>query len=103
MRYIGILALCGIILAGCATAQPTPRSAPSPTLYWYWAGAGPHTSAQQFNQDKYACLQDYRNSQSLMPVRRDALTELQFMNLHQHICLESHGLQQKEETPRKSI
>ncbi|WP_173051208.1 hypothetical protein [Nitrospira sp. KM1] len=46
---------------------------------------------RQFDQDKYACLDDYRSLQPVVPPTRDIVTELRMMDVHQHECLASKG------------
>src|SRR2546427_12848139 len=91
------------LLTACAAYTATEASPPKPSWHWEWAGSTGGGTSEQFARDRYACLQDYRMTQSPTLRPRDARTELQFMNLHNDVCLESKGWKQVDEMPRKSI
>ena len=68
--------------------------------HWEWASDKGGGTSEQFRSDRYACLQDYRQTASPF-VQRDVVTELKIMTLHQEICLEGKGWKQVQDgTPK---
>lgn len=58
------------------------------------------STSEQFARDRYACLQDYRQTASPF-IQRDVVTELRMMTLHQEVCLEGKGWTQVQDgTPK---
>jgi hypothetical protein len=75
----------------CAACQPKPvAKQPEQPWHWEWSRSQGGGSSEQFSRDKYACLQDYRQTASPY-TQRDPVTEMKFMTMHQEICLESKG------------
>ena len=103
MERVKILAfaLYVFILVTACASNPTvssPANRPEPAWHWEWARSGNGGTPEQFAVDKYACLQDYRQTASPF-VQRDKLTEMQFMTMHQQLCLESKGWKKAQNRP----
>jgi hypothetical protein len=88
------------ILTACAAPTPTAPPPSTPSWRWEWASGKGGGTSEQFARDRYACLQDYRQTASPF-IQRDVVTELKIMTLHQEICLEGKGWKQVQDgTPK---
>lgn len=93
--------LCAFtVMAACAPKTTAPPSSTPSEPSWHWERAGDKSgvSPEQFSRDRYACLQDYRQTASPF-IQRDSVTELEMMKLHQVVCLEGKGWKRVDDRP----
>lgn len=88
------------MLTACAAPTPTAPPPSKSSWHWEWASGKGGGTSEQFARDRYACLQDYRQTASPF-IQRDPVTEVRMMTLHQEVCLEGKGwMQVQDGTPK---
>ena len=101
-RKSSALVLLLILFSACSSPSKQSKATPEPSWHWEWASSKAGGTPEQFAQDKYTCLQDYRQTASPY-TQRPALTEMQFMTMHQEVCLQGKGWKKVADSDDRSL
>jgi hypothetical protein len=91
-----IVALWHVLPACSADRSKTNAKSQEPAWHWEWGSARSGGSSEQFTQDRYACMQEYRQT---FPVQRDPVTDVQMLTFHSEICLQGKGWKKVPDRP----